>query len=123
MPTKPLRPCRKPGCFELVRDGYCEKHTPKRSSDRSEAAREWHKLYLLPVWIYDLRPTQLLQHPFCEECSKQGKRVRATDVDHRIDHKGDMALFTDRNNLRSLCHSCHSRKTAKDLWKARKKQR
>ena len=123
MPTKPMRPCRKPGCFELTDSGYCEAHMPKRNGPRSEAAKGWHKLYSLPVWTEDLRPTQLLQQPFCEECAKQGKRVRATDVDHRVDHKGDMRIFTDRGNLRSLCHSCHSRKTAKDLWKARKKRR
>ena len=123
MPTKPMRPCRKPGCLALVQGGYCEVHTPKRSNDRSDAAKEWHRLYLLPIWTDDLRPAQLLREPFCEECARQGKRVRATDVDHRVDHKGDMRIFTDRSNLRSLCHSCHSRKTAKDLWKACKKRR
>ena len=123
MPTIPLRPCRKPGCLELVPGGYCEAHTPKRTDSRSAEAKAWHRLYLLPIWTEDLRPTQLLKEPFCEECAKQGRRVWATDVDHRREHKGDMAIFVDRSNLRSMCHSCHSRKTAKDLWAARKKHR
>jgi len=40
-------------------------------------------------------------------------------VDHIRDHKGDWALFTDRDNLQSLCHRCHSRKTMEDLWQKR----
>lgn len=78
-------------------------------------------MYSTDVWTQDLRPGQLLRQPWCEECAKLGLRVRATDVDHNRDHKGDWAIFTDRENLRSLCHSCHSRKTARDLWKKRKK--
>lgn len=122
MATKPLRPCRYPGCYALVSGGYCAAHQPKtRGRDRSEAAMEWHRLYSTDLWTKDLRPGQLLREPFCEECAKLGRRVQATDVDHRIDHKGDLALFSDRGNLRSLCHSCHSRKTARDLWKNRRK--
>jgi 5-methylcytosine-specific restriction protein A len=38
--------------------------------------------------------------------------VLATDVDHRIAHKGDMTLFWDPANWQGLCHDCHSYKTA-----------
>ena len=123
MPKKPLRPCRKPGCRELVSSGYCEQHRPKRTSDRSEEAKGWHWFYGTPEWKDDLRPEQLLREPFCEECAKLGRRVRASDVDHRVDHKGDWLVFIDRTNLRSLCHSCHSRKTAKDLWQKRSEKK
>lgn len=123
MPRKPLRPCRKPGCRELVRSGYCDKHRPKRNNDRSEEAKSWHWFYTTPEWKDDLRPAQLLNEPFCAECAKLGYRVRATDVDHIEDHKGDWEKFVDRTNLRSLCHSCHSRKTARDLWQKRSKNK
>lgn len=116
---KPLRPCRKPGCPELTREGWCPKHKPKQAPRRESAA--WHAWYSLPVWTDDLRPMQLLREPFCRECAKRGLRVWATDVDHVVDHKGDWARFVDRDNLESLCHSCHSRKTMRDVWKSRKK--
>ena len=122
MPSKPLRPCRHPGCCEFVPSGYCSAHQPKLSGDRSEEAKGWRWMYSTAVWTQDLRPTQLLRQPWCEECAKLGLRVRAMDVDHRRDHKGDWSIFTDRSNLRSLCHSCHSRKTARDLWKNRAKK-
>jgi len=124
MPNKPLRPCRKPGCAVLVPDGYCDKHRPK-DGGRSDQAMAWRWMYRTVAWRR-LRSEQLLEEPFCRECSKTGIRRRATDVDHIVDHKGDWAIFTDRNNLQSLCHSCHSRKTAAEmrdffLKKARKK--
>lgn len=120
MAMKPARPCKYPGCRALTRSGYCDSHQPKRTSDRSEEAKSWHWMYSTPEWRDDLRPAQLLKAPFCEECAKRNLRVWATDVDHRVDHKGSWAVFTDRSNLRSLCHSCHSRKTAKDLWQKSK---
>lgn len=117
MASKPLRPCRKPGCGELTRDGWCEKHRPKQAPRRESA--EWHRWYSLDIWTEVLRPEQLMREPFCRECAKRGDRVRATDVDHVVDHKGDWARFTDPGNLESLCHSCHSRKTMRDRWRNR----
>ena len=123
MAMKPLRPCRHPGCSALVLDGYCDAHRPKRESDRSEEAKSWRWMYQTPEWTDDLRPTQLLREPFCRICAQHGRRVRATDVDHIVDHKGNWDKFSDRSNLESLCHSCHSRKTARELWQNRAKNK
>jgi len=120
---KPLRPCRHSGCSALVSDGYCEKHRPKRTNDRSEEAQGWRWMYGTDLWKYILRPEQLLDEPLCRECAKRGVRTWATDVDHIVDHKGSWALFSDPGNLESLCHSCHSRKTARELWQNRAKKR
>ena len=123
MAMKPKRPCRHPGCNVLVEDGYCEKHRPRRTRDRSAEAESWRWMYKTDEWIYELRPAQLLKEPFCRECAKRGERVRATDVDHIVDHKGRWDVFADPDNLESLCHSCHSRKTATELWQNRAKNK
>lgn len=73
-------------------------------------------MYKTPEW-QTLRSEQLLREPWCRECAKRGMRTRATDVDHIRDHKGDWAVFADPGNLQSLCHSCHSRKTAAEINK------
>lgn len=121
MAQKPLRPCRHPGCPELTREGYCAKHKPKRA-ERGESAA-WHWMYYTPAWRDDLRPTQLLREPFCRECAKQGRRVRATRVDHKIPHRGDWALFTDRRNLQSLCERHHNQKTALEMAERQRRKR
>lgn len=112
MANKPLRPCRHPGCRELVASGYCAAHQPKRA-DRKESA-QWHWMYELPIWKQVLRPGQLLREPFCRECAKRGERVKATVVDHVVPHRGDMGKFSNPDNLQSLCESCHNRKTLQE---------
>ena len=98
----------------LVSETYCQRHKPKRTDSRSEAAAEWHKLYSLKIWTDRLRPEQLIREPFCRECARHGVRTYATDVDHVVPHEGRMDLFTDPANLQSLCHRCHSAKTAEE---------
>lgn len=45
----------------------------------------------------------LAQHPACVMCGE-----RATVVDHRVPHKGDMTLFWDKSNWQPLCAHCHN---------------
>ncbi len=119
--SKPLRPCRAPGCCVLVKDGYCQKH--KKLEQRAKARKasgEWHWMYDTDEWKEDLRPEQLLREPFCRECAKLGLRVRATVVDHVIPHEGDWNLFCDRGNLQSLCKNHHDAKTARERNEKRK---
>lgn len=59
------------------------------------------------------RAAYLAKHPLCVQCEKEGKVKLATDLDHKIPHRGNMALFWDfENNVQGLCASHHSRKTA-----------
>lgn len=58
-----------------------------------------------------LRASVLADSPLCEHCNKRGLLVLATDVDHIDDDPSN----NDRDNLASLCHSCHSRKTMADM--------
>ena len=122
MAMKPLRPCRHPGCGVLVSGGYCAAHQPLKKDQRSAEAQAWRWLYGTEAWKR-LRGDQLLAEPFCRECAGRGVRAKATDVDHIRDHKGDWAVFTDPENLESLCHSCHSRKTARELWQNRRQHK
>ncbi len=120
MAMKPPRPCRHPGCPVLTRDGWCEKHRPRYTRGASDA---WHWMYSLPVWTERLRPAQLTREPFCRECAKAGRRVRATVVDHIVPHRGNWALFVDPANHQSLCKQCHDRKTMREQCEERQKGR
>ncbi len=48
------------------------------------------------------------QNPLCAPCLKANLETPATIVHHKVEHKGDEALFWTWNNLESVCPSCHS---------------
>jgi 5-methylcytosine-specific restriction protein A len=66
-------------------------------------------------WWQRTRAEVLRRQPLCAECAKIGRVTPATEVDHIIPHRGKRELFFDRSNLQPLCHSCHSRKTAREM--------
>ena len=56
----------------------------------------------------NLRRSVLREQPLCEMCLRvEEVPVMATDVDHIDNDPSNNA----RDNLQSLCHSCHSKKT------------
>jgi 5-methylcytosine-specific restriction endonuclease McrA len=78
-----------------------------RTPQRSERAREYHKLYNSRRWRA-MRLRQLDREPTCLFCKALGRVTPATVADHRIPHRGDLALFWNEENLQSLCGPCHS---------------
>jgi len=116
MPTMPLGPCSQPGCpGRAVAHGRCATHAraerARYDSERgSSAARgygyEWRKI----------RDAYLAGHPWCEVCGEL-----ATDVDHIVSRR--RGGTDDDSNLMSLCHTHHSRKTAKQDGRWGKNQR
>ena len=115
------RKCKQLGCTGVAakRSSYCTEHdrggiskeevlyTPTRNRP------EYHKLYNTGAWRR-LRVSVLAARPLCVRCTQHGLVVRATDVDHIESHKGNRSLFFNKNNLQSLCRSCHSWKTARE---------
>jgi 5-methylcytosine-specific restriction enzyme A len=112
MPSSPKRPCAYAGCSILVYKGFCPKHEKKAALELnkrrgSPASRgyghEWQKLRE-QILARDLR--------LCQQCRREGRAWPAKDVDHIIaKSKGGS---DDSSNLESLCHTHHSRKTARE---------
>ncbi len=81
--------------------------TKKRRDDRrSPEAAEYRRLYKSARWRM-LRIHQLAAHPLCQRCSTDDHPVPATVVHHTVEHKGDLALFFDPENVESVCSPCH----------------
>lgn len=59
-----------------------------------------------------LRLAKLRQSPFCEPCMKRGKRVTGAHVDHITSIASGGLAFPPLDGLMTMCHSCHSIKTA-----------
>jgi 5-methylcytosine-specific restriction protein A len=66
--------------------------------------------YNSKAWKW-LRRVKLTTDPLCEVCKVQGRLVRAMDVDHEVGIHEDPSLRLNMENLVSMCHPCHSRKT------------
>ena len=92
MPKKPPTFGAKQGRLRDNRASAC-----KRGYDR-----DWQRLRL----------AFLANNPLCEDCMSAGRVVPAVHVDHKVAiARGGT---NDWNNLRPLCASCHSRKTARE---------
>lgn len=110
------QPCQHPGCrdYALPKAKYCAKHQEQHKRElRARDAKRGTRTErgYSNVWLKSAK-VFLAQHSLCAECLKQGRTTPATEVDHIVPHKGDQKLFWDVNNWQSLCHECHSRKTA-----------
>ncbi len=68
------------------------------------------KLYDTKKWK-DLRKRKLDDNPTCEVCN----RWMNLEVDHICDHNNNEDLFFDIDNLQTLCHNDHSKKTLLDV--------
>lgn len=87
---------------------------PKRPDQRSREAMAWRDWYKSKEW-HRLRTKHLAVEPHCIVCLRQ-KRFDPTfvmlggspTVDHIKPHKGSWSLFTDPNNLQTLCPTHHS---------------
>lgn len=118
MPHRPAQACAQPGCPALVRGRTrCEKHTKQREQPRTQeydTKRGSASQRGYGVRWRRLRIMFLHAHPLCADpFHDHGDRpVPATDVDHIVSKRAGGRDVWD--NLQSLCHSCHSRKTAQE---------
>ena len=118
--------CASAGCDELAIEGlaHCDAHEARRqeklrrrkaSAQLTPEAALNRKLYADVAWR-SARKRFLKAHPLCADCEDLGVFVEAVEVDHIKPHKGDRKLFWDRSNWQASCKSCHSRKTAREVW-------
>lgn len=61
-----------------------------------------------------VRLAVLRDEPLCRMCKEAGRITPAVDVDHIIAIADRPDLRLDPSNLRPLCKSCHSSRTARD---------
>ena len=114
MPYKAPHPCAYPGCRELTHERYCEHHKKQTAREyekygRNKAAKAF---YNTSQWKA-VRTMKMNRNPFCEICQSHGRSEKAFFIDH-IKEIADGGASLDMENLQSLCHSCHSRKTLQE---------
>ena len=116
MPIAPKRACLVPGCMAYAEArGRCREHAAPilealAQARRDEPGRRW---YHCARWR-KLRQTILSRQPLCVRCQETGCATPATELDHRVPHKGDSKAFWDVRNLDPLCHPHHVEKTRQE---------
>jgi 5-methylcytosine-specific restriction protein A len=102
----PLHRCS--SCSRLVA-GRCPHCVKTRDHARPNAnARGYNSAR----WLR-FRGVQLARFPLCAQCEKDGRITIAIAVDHIRPIDGpDDPRFLDFREVQSLCHRCHSVKTA-----------
>lgn len=105
MPARAPRPCSQPGCGQLVADAGTRCLACRRRAGRARGTRQ-SKGYDAR-WLRTSRAHRIA-YPLCEHC---GQPVELTD--HIVSIRDGGARY-DWDNLRSLCWSCHSRRTGRD---------
>lgn len=93
-------PCRPP-TLKTSCDNERRPPNPRPAPSRRGYGRDWQRCRLLKI----------TDDPWCELCLRRGLDVAAEEVDHIKPIAAGGELF-DRDNLQSLCKSCHSHKTA-----------
>lgn len=118
VPERPLKPCGRPRCPNLVRSGNCLAHGGEDSRRiRQAASNRRHGSASSQGYGAEWRRQSkqfLLEHPLCECEEHKGKEdaPAANMVEHVIPHRGDPVLFWDQGNWQARTRSCGSRKTA-----------
>lgn len=107
MPLRANKACAKPGCGALTSGHWCDVHARQAEQSRRESREEDFK--------YDhrwrkRRRAWLSANPSCVSCKARGIVKAATDVDHVVPLSA--GGVNDESNYQSLCHDCHSAKTA-----------
>ena len=110
----PSRPCRKPGCGSLCRDGtgYCLAHADQATGwnrgDRGTAEERGYG----SAWRAVRKQAMRRDKALCQPCKAIGRYTPASEVDHIVpkSHGGDDRLA----NLQCICAACHSAKTVRE---------
>lgn len=121
MALRALRECAHVGCRELTRETRCERHKKERGRGTSRN-RPGDPFYSSRAWRRK-RAAKLARDPLCEECLARGLTKGAEHVDHTLDRRDRPDLAFADENLRSLCESCHNRKTARTMARRRRERK
>ncbi|HZG82047.1 MAG TPA: HNH endonuclease [Brevibacillus sp.] len=115
MPSKPLKPCSRPGCRELVTGRYCDQHAKSESQAYERARGSAYQRGYDSKW-QRYSKSFLRRNPLCacEDCKKLPVPLPAEVTDHIVPHKGDKRLFWDPKNHQPMNKRCHDRKTARE---------
>lgn len=121
MPTAAPRSCTFTGCGVLVATGSrCPAHAVREGtfSDRRRGTR--HERGYGTEW--DKKRERIMERDcgICQPCKAAGLLHVGTEVDHRVPRAEGGT--EDDDNLQTICHDAHVRKTREEALRARQRR-
>lgn len=115
MPAAAPRPCTKPGCGVLVRDGSgrCQAHQREAWGKKPTAAKR-----ITGRKLQALRADLFRRQPLCVQCKERGLVVLATQRDHIVPLSEGGEDTED--NVQGLCAPCHDGKSLAERLRAQR---
>ena len=119
MPTTAFRPCRHPGCHQLVSDGYCAAHQAdgKAGTWSDPLRKSRHERGYGTEWDKTRKRILSRDKGLCQVCLAKGLYTPAKEVDHILP-KAEGGSDDDAN-LQAICRPCHQVKTAAEARQGR----
>jgi 5-methylcytosine-specific restriction protein A len=112
---KSQKPCRKIGCPNLTREGYCDEHKQEKQQKDKEYNQNRDPIhvsfYKSKEWREVRKQAIIRDSGLCVMCYAKGIFQEFDAVDHIIEMKDDFSLRATLENLQCLCHACHNAKT------------
>lgn len=106
----PVSACIEPRCPEFATErGRCKLHQQEYTKT-ARANTVGIEFYSTKRWKALRRSVLKRDRYTCKECRRFGN-----EVDHIVPVAQDGARWGE-DNLQTLCKSCHSRKTAQEVW-------
>src|SRR5699024_6920722 len=120
---KPMKQCNHPACRNLIPFDvdYCAQHTHMRREKhhrydtvRNREDKQYRDIYHSTRWR-KLRKQILLRDDYmCQYFLNKGLYKQADVVDHIIEVKDEITKAYEPENMQSLCHDCHNKKTIEE---------
>ena len=110
-----LKPCKQPGCPNLVTRGFCERHAA-RNRDRfreldTRVPPERRAFYRSRAWTEASRQHRI-NEPLCRRCKEKG-RVTCGELAHHNPPLEELLAAglnpLDDRYLETFCFNCHQR--------------
>src|SRR5699024_11029210 len=120
---KPMKQCNHPACRNLIPFDveYCAQHTHMRREKhhrydtvRNREDKQYRDIYYSTKWRKLRKQIVLRDNYMCQYCLNKGLYKQADVVYHIIEVKDDITKAYDPENMQSLCHACHNKKTIEE---------
>ncbi|WP_019534226.1 HNH endonuclease [Paenibacillus ginsengihumi] len=118
MPSKPMRPCNKPGCRNLTAERYCAEHVYLAEQQRKERHKRYDEqqrdkqaaaFYKSLPWRRVREQALMRDAGLCQACLFEQRITPADMVHHKVPVKVNWDLRLRLDNLVSLCDRCHAK--------------